>query len=339
LSIAAIIDKWRKLWHSGTLLAWVFSGLLKAGNESVKLVPDFQFLELRLENCSCDGLTCKKLMLASDLKVGRSLISSRVQYLVAMLCLLLIATPVVADTADAEKAYDDGDYLEALNLWLPLAEAGDTTAQYNIATLYRLGRGVPADPSVSVNWYLRAAQHGHARSQVSLGRLYLDGTGVKRDVSQALIWFQKAADSGDVFGQYFLGRQYVKGIGVPQNYRQAASFFRSSAEQGLRDSAYELAVLYTRGEGVEFDQSEAVKWFGAAAHAGHVRSQFSMGVIYEEGRGVPVDLGRAYLWYSMAGARGHETGERNRNRLAPELSVQQLNEVRRSLREWRNRIP
>ncbi|HIC73190.1 MAG TPA: sel1 repeat family protein, partial [Alphaproteobacteria bacterium] len=108
---------------------------------------------------------------------------------------------------------------------------------------------------------------------------------------------------------------------------------------GLRDAAYELAVLYKRGEGIGRDDGEAIKWFSAAAYAGHVDAQFSMGVIYEEGQGVPVDLGRAYFWYNVAAASGHVTSESNRYRLAPELTVEQLSEVRRGLREWRDRIP
>ena len=59
-------------------------------------------------------------------------------------------------------------------------------------------------------------------------------------------------------------------------------------------------------------------------------------LIYEEGQGGPMDLVRAYFWYSVAAASGHMTGENNRYRLAPELTVEQLNSASRSLKEWRD---
>ena len=170
-------------------------------------------------------------MFANMIESMCSIFPTRVSCVVAFLLFLFGPTQVLADTSDAEKAYDGGNYLKALELWLPLAEDGDISAQYNVATLYRMGSGVLANLVVSAGWYRRAAEQGHARSQVNLGRLYLEGRGVERDVFQALSWFQKAADSDDSFGHYFLGRQYMRGVGVPQNYRQAASFFRHSAEQ------------------------------------------------------------------------------------------------------------
>ena len=165
---------------------WVINRVLKGGDKFSKSMPIFQFLRLYLRIFSCVGLACNELMLAKHVKVTRRLIFSRFPYLFATLFVLSVVTPGMASTSEAEKAYDSGDYFEALELWLPLAEAGDTTAQYNVATLYRLGRGVPADPVVSVDWYLRAALNGHVRSQVSLGRMYLEGAGVERDVPQAL---------------------------------------------------------------------------------------------------------------------------------------------------------
>ncbi len=46
---------------------------------------------------------------------------------------------------DGKAAYNRGDYATAFKLWLPLAEQGDATAQYNIGVMYSKGRGVPRD--------------------------------------------------------------------------------------------------------------------------------------------------------------------------------------------------
>ena len=43
------------------------------------------------------------------------------------------------------KAFDKGQYQEALRLWLPLAEIGRASAQFNIAVMYEQGLGVAKD--------------------------------------------------------------------------------------------------------------------------------------------------------------------------------------------------
>ena len=41
------------------------------------------------------------------------------------------------------------------------AEAGDSTAQYNLGQMYRTGRGVPKDFAEAVKWYRLAAEQGN----------------------------------------------------------------------------------------------------------------------------------------------------------------------------------
>ncbi len=95
------------------------------------------------------------------------------------LCLVLGGGPAAGDEderwskalAAGETAYDKGDYQRALDLWLPPARAGVAAAEYNVATLLRLGRGGAPDYAGAAQWYLKAAEQGHLRSQVNLGRM------------------------------------------------------------------------------------------------------------------------------------------------------------------------
>ena len=74
----------------------------------------------------------------------------------------LFSSVALADLQAAQKAYDAGRYELAYSIWLPMAHGGHASAQYNLATLYRFGRGIEVSTPVAMEWYRRAARQGHA---------------------------------------------------------------------------------------------------------------------------------------------------------------------------------
>jgi hypothetical protein len=107
--------------------------------------------------------------------------------LAALTALMLFATPVGAeDWEDGLDAYYAGDYQKALRLWKPLAEQGDTEAQFNVGYMYAHGRGVPEDETKAVHWYRKAAEQGLASGQLGLGVMYAEGEGVPENDAKAV---------------------------------------------------------------------------------------------------------------------------------------------------------
>lgn len=150
--------------------------------------------------------------------------------------LLSLALLVAASTAragpkeDALAAYARGDYATALQLWRPLAEQGDTTAEFWVGACYDLGNGAPANNTLAALWYRKAAEQGHANAQHNLANLYERGEVV-------------AGDYGMV---------------------AAATWYRRAAEQGYKPAQVNLGVLYFAGRGVKRDPAQAYKWFALA---------------------------------------------------------------------------
>lgn len=122
---------------------------------------------------------------------------------------------------DAAAAYGRNDFGTALRLLMPLAEAGNASAQYNLGFLYDSGRGAPQDQQMAAFWYGKSAEQGHASAQFNLGVAYSKGEGVVKDDPRALYWYRKSADQGDTRGQYNLGLAYAKGEGVPMDDEQS----------------------------------------------------------------------------------------------------------------------
>lgn len=139
----------------------------------------------------------------------------------------------------AYAAYKAGSYQEAYDIWLPLAEAGNTTAILNIANMYEQGQGRPAD------------------------------------LERAAEWLRRGADLGDSRAQLYLGLAYEKGRGVARDNRTAARWFRAAAEQGDRDAQFNLGVMLATAYGAgpehagDAEITEARRWLEEAAAGGH----------------------------------------------------------------------
>lgn len=113
----------------------------------------------------------------------------------ALLLLLCLALPVVADTLDAAAAaLDAGEHSRALVLLRPLARDGNVDAQYLLGGLLSSGgTGVAQDGKEAVKWLARAAEQGHQQAANALGMMYVSGLGVKIDEAEAKKWFAVAA--------------------------------------------------------------------------------------------------------------------------------------------------
>src|SRR5215510_1861037 len=99
-------------------------------------------------------------------------------------------------SAAADAALRTGAFERAANLLEQQAKAGDPEAQYKLASLYRLGRGVEQDEAAAFRWMKSAAERGHAEAQLNLAKMYLTGRGVSANVAEARAWLTRAAANG-----------------------------------------------------------------------------------------------------------------------------------------------
>src|SRR5437764_11445844 len=69
---------------------------------------------------------------------------------------------------DGLVAYNRGDYVPAIRLFRPLAEAGNPKAQNQIGLMYRKGEGTPQSPARAFMWFSLAAKRGDAKAKAGL---------------------------------------------------------------------------------------------------------------------------------------------------------------------------
>jgi len=114
----------------------------------------------------------------------------RAFYAVAV-AMLLLSTGNIAQAQSLRQgiaAFNRQDYIRASQVFIPLAERGDASAQAYLGFMFETGRGVPQNYTEAAMWYRRAAEQGDSLAQYSLGLLYDHGQGVPRDIVEANKW-------------------------------------------------------------------------------------------------------------------------------------------------------
>ena len=98
--------------------------------------------------------------------------------------------------ADPKLVFQQGEYEKSLQLWIPLAEAGDKEAQDYIGIQYYMGLGVNRDYKEAGKWLATAAKAGYPDAQRNYGDMFQYGHGVPQDYYQAFIWYFAASQQG-----------------------------------------------------------------------------------------------------------------------------------------------
>ena len=128
----------------------------------------------------------------------------------------------------------EGDYVweEKFKEALPLANSGNTEAQYDVGEMYERGRGVNKDMAQAFKWYLKSAEQGNTKGAFRAGLAYLKGEGVEKNLDEALKWLEKSAEKSYERANYYLGVMYEKGEGVPVNLTRALTYYKKAFNSG-----------------------------------------------------------------------------------------------------------
>jgi TPR repeat protein len=130
------------------------------------------------------------------------------------------------------------------------------------------------------------------------------------------------------------------------DYATALRIFHQLDEQGDRYAPDPIALMYEQGRGVPQDYEQAFAWHLKSAERENAQAQVSVGSMYEYGKGVPKDYVRAHMWYNLASAdqwampedatdANRRTGEKLRDKVAAQMTPDQIAEAQRMARKWK----
>ena len=153
---------------------------------------------------------------------------------------LSLAAPASAQSVKAGiDAWQRGDYVNAVAIWRPLAEAGDADASFNLGQAYRLGRGVLVDLGTAQTWLERAAQKDHPDAQTTLGLLLFQNG----NQAEGLRWLKLSAERGDARAMLVYGTALFNGDSVPQDPVLGYAYVSRAAAQGLEPARNTVAQM------------------------------------------------------------------------------------------------
>ena len=196
--------------------------------------------------------------------------------------------------------YQQGRFIDAFDIWKPLAEAGDAKAQFNLAVLYEQGRGIDVDSDKAAFWNNRAVKSEYPPA---LHNLALSLIAERKNI-EAIDYLRQAAEYNFAASQYTLGKIHQFGIGIPENPDLAFQYIELAAKSGLVKAQYNLGKMYRDGYGIGVDDIVSAKWFEAAANQGYGKAQNSLSSKYGMGQGVMQDDVQALKWAILAARSG-----------------------------------
>jgi hypothetical protein len=115
---------------------------------------------------------------------------------------LVVSAPAYSDAAAGRRAYEKGDYGQAMAEWQAAADKKDPEAEFGLGNLYEFGAGdLTQDYHRAAYWYRKAAQQGNVEAEYRLSLIYgAGGDNFASDLAEAEKWADLAARSHGVWG-------------------------------------------------------------------------------------------------------------------------------------------
>ncbi len=118
-------------------------------------------------------------------------------------------------------------------------------------------------------------------------------------------------------------------------FQTAARIWKRIADKGVGSAQSGLALLYYTGSGVAKDFGLARKLFLEAAVQNVPQAQMFLSLIYRNGDGVRQSYVHSYMWCDIAVGAGDEGASYVRERIAENMTADEVAEAQRLSSEWR----
>lgn len=216
------------------------------------------------------------------------------------------------------------DYKKAFHYYELAAKQNNPVALNNLGSLYFSGIGTEVNYQKAAELFLKSAQNGSDDAAVNLAFIYLTSSNENKSHDYAINLFEEAAKVGNNTAKFMLGYAYYTGYIVEQDYYKAFTLIKESAAAKFDIAQYMLGYMYSKGYGIAKNYGNAVKYYRLAVSQGNVPAMVELADIYAKGTMYPQNIISAYVLYSMASFYGAENADVNRDKLEPEIKLEEL---------------
>ncbi len=252
---------------------------------------------------------------------------------------------------DENMSLPKRDSVVAAKWYRKAADQGHVLAQFALGRCYLYGDGVRQDYTEAYKWFSLAAKQGNTAAAAARDKLVPQMTAEQIEETQAppatttpapgkpATTALEAAASNDPEVQYKFGQSYEAKLDLVT----AAKWYWVAGKQGLPEAQYRLGQILMRDPSMNLggkviapdrDPVVAVKWFSKAADQNYMLAQLALARCYAAGEGTPQDFVEAYKWSSLAAKQGNATAAADRDKLAKQLTPEQLADAQKRVNEF-----
>ena len=176
------------------------------------------------------------------------------------------------------------DDLVALEILLPYAVGGLSTAQRCVGFLWTMMRGQGISDKViddfSFEFDRRAANQGDPSALNNLGVSYYKGTGTEKNREEAFSCYSFGASKQFPRANTCVAECLERGEGVHKDQKRPIVFFRRGADTGDLVSLYRFGVCLYEGDGVPRQKNLGIRYLTIAAEREYGPASLYLGYIY-----------------------------------------------------------
>jgi len=194
-------------------------------------------------------------------------------YVLVITTLLIVSSCAQLNVKQGIYHYRVGNFVQALDILRPMAEKGNTEAQYYLGEMYVSSSVLPRDYNEAEIWWRKAATAGHNLAKTKMGLIRTMGYGIRKDLNSAETWFLGAARSGEPSAQYNLALLYEKSTPTPQ-WEKSLPWYEAAAKQNLRIAQIRLTQIYDRIDDVK-NPEKAIHWLKEVTKKGAANETIS----------------------------------------------------------------
>ncbi|MEZ9320264.1 tetratricopeptide repeat protein [Vibrio sp. 10N.261.51.A3] len=238
----------------------------------------------------------------------------RKQLAIALVALIL--SGCAATYESAEKAFQDGEHVEARESWQKLALEGDSRS------MHRLYTSTNRPSKEDIDWLKKAADSNLIDAQYDYGMYALEqekyqdahtyltkASESKLDRASRVLEKNKKlfplwlkAEKSDADSIKKLGKLYW----AKKEYKQSLKWYEQCVDSDTYCSFY-MGLAFNNGYGVTQDYQKAIHWYSKSAKGGNKDSARNLAWLYENGQGTNIDKESAFYWMSKAASSGWTT--------------------------------
>ena len=146
---------------------------------------------------------------------------------------------------EAVELYNQEEYEKAFNIFLKLANNGNSDSQNSLADMYYYGEGTKKSLENANYWWEKAAIQGCPDSQCNFGYSEIESNNIKN----GLKWIKEAVDNSHAHATYILAGYYYYGKYVEQDRDKAIELYAKASNAGSSESTKDLVLALKKTYG------------------------------------------------------------------------------------------